>query len=419
MPWTLYYNHQAPGERESLEIERHLLEECPDVDSLSVRRQGIPFGDTALDVFFVDDLFRTDNEDLIRIALRRSTYPQVPSEVPRTVQQRLIDEFLANPEARSRFAERLIAPIRERRDYRALAQALMPIQQLPLPPGVALTYENPVTDATLRDFEAYHGSPAPLPSGFGASIMQVEHHLRGGVQSTRSLVRGLSGMLYGHVGHLLHLTGSSHPGNNGIFLITEVGTFDAVEIAGGDMIDLSGSMDWHVEAPREMGDLSSAFVTDLNLPPARSMELLVDFEPLYVANPAGNRRGLGVGALLREVIPPASFDLLREGHRPMPPGGVAEAQAHIHGLLLNDMRGDATVHATLAHYSHVSGYTPDEPGFFPVTPLTRMPLTGFGLVSEISNMVHDEITLEISPKKEAPPVTGWSVILDDGFLDDD
>lgn len=385
MPWTLYYNLQAPGEREALEIERHLLEECPDVDSLSVRRQGIPFGDTALDVFFIDELFRTDNEDLIRIALRRSSYPQVPPEVSRTVQQRLIDEFLANPEARSRFAERLIAPIRERRDYRALAQALMPIQQLP--PGVALTYENPGADAMMRDFESFHGSPTTLPSGVGASIMQVEHHLRGGTQSTRSIVRGLFGMLASHVGHYLQLAGSSHPGNNGVFLITEVGTFDGVEIAGGDMIDLSGSMGWRVEAP-------------------------ADFEPLYVAYPAGNRRGVGVGARLREILPPTSFslllDLLREGEGPPPPGGVTEAAAHIHGLMGNDVRGDATVHAALTHYSHVSGYTPDEPGFFPVTPLTTRPMTGFGFNTLISEV-----------PQEAPRVTGWSVILDDGFLDDD
>ena len=75
----------------------------------------------------------------------------------------------------------------------------------------------------------------------------------------------------------------------------------------------------------------------------------------------------------------------------------------------NDMRGDATVHATLAHYSHVSGYTPDEPGFFPVTPLTQRPLTGFLLTEE----------LKITPQEEKPRVSGWEVILDDHFLDDD
>jgi hypothetical protein len=267
VPWTLYYNLQAPGERESLEIERRLLEECPDVDSLSVRRQGIPFGDTALDVFFIDELFRTDNEDLIRIALRRSSYPQVPPEVSRTVQQRLIDEFLANPEARSRFAERLIAPIRERRNYRALAQAIMPIQQLP--PGALPIYD--------RDPEV--AASITLPSGFGASIMQVEHHLAGGAQSTRSIVRGLSGMLSSHVGHYLRLTGSSRPGNNGLWMITHVLSDDWVQIAGGDAIDFSDSMAWSVLAPRETGDLGSAFVRDLHLPPPR------EWSPSFVRNP--------------------------------------------------------------------------------------------------------------------------------------
>ena len=255
MPWTLYYNLEAPGEREALQIERDLFERCPDVDSIAVRRQGIPFGDTALDVFFVDELFRTNNEDLIRLALRRSSYPQVPPEVSRTVEQRIIDEFLANPEARSRFAERLIAPIREQRNYTALARAIMPVQQLP--PGAMSIYD--------RDPQ------------------------------------------------------------------------------------------------------------------------------------------VGPGEALREVVPPESFDI-----RSVRPSDVPAA-AHVANIMDNDMRGDATVHSTLASYSRVEGYTLDEPGFFPA-PLTRVPMTGLTLINENKVAVSQD---------EAPRETAWARLLEGTLPDDD
>jgi hypothetical protein len=93
----------------------------------------------------------------------------------------------------------------------------------------------------------------------------------------------------------------------------------------------------------------------------------------------------------------------------MPPSGVSEATAHVNGLLDNDMRGDVTVRATLAQYARVSGYTPDEPGFFPVTPLTTRPMTGFALVKEVSN-----------DKEKVPEVrdTVWARLLGDILPDD-
>jgi hypothetical protein len=151
------------------------------------------------------------------------------------------------------------------------------------------------------------------------------------------------------------------------------------------------------------GNIGSAFVADLHLPPERPA-LRADIEAAWVANPAER------GAVLRDILPPESFSILAARPRgvPVAPGGVAEAMAHVFD---QGQTGSATA-TPGSLYSRVGGYDVarseylSEPGFFP---LTTRPMTGFALVKEVSN-----------DKEKVPEVrdTAWAHLLGDILPDD-
>lgn len=280
MPWTLYYPIPTPGEDEEFHQEYDLLASHPDVARVRFIEPD-PSGvvATRLEVWFEDELFRTEDPVLHHIrSLRQPAPPKTDTEL----KQHILDQYLntigldrdpsgsAGRDGRLRLAASMIAPIRRQLDYSSIARRTFLVEQLPegaLPIydrdlGVAqmVMPDPPVLDQGQTGDSFSHGiqsltasferaeelarqalnspvvtiddlftTPAPRPPSLYEHVegYNPEAPIQSGTSATITLIdaaglvqiRGLHGMGPTSVGHYLELQSSPHPGNNGRFLI--------------------------------------------------------------------------------------------------------------------------------------------------------------------------------------------------------
>jgi hypothetical protein len=278
VPWTLHYWLTSPERFEEHRRERELFEHHPDVERV-VDRTDLH---TILEVWFEDELFRTDEPALLaihkfrrrsRVDLREvdlgdiakgqppaTTDPRFrapvidaefveepPPGVPDDVRQRLVQQALGDPEYRRRLALGFAAPLRRSIDYQSIARRTFLVEQLPdgalpvydrdppAPPvmdqgqtGSAVAHA-PLPGVVMTDYSTVHGydpgptpSGAPIRNGHGAYIQQLGHPL--------ALVSGLNGMGPDSVGRHLEISGSPNHENNGVFVIVRVDNMSSVWI---------------------------------------------------------------------------------------------------------------------------------------------------------------------------------------------
>lgn len=160
MPWTLRYSNDIDG-RVTRNAHRALFADIPEVQSIDVLRHPVP----SLVVTFRG----TPEEEPDSPALRRihdqygwverpvlerrisdrligfeSTLERGPNRngdefPPPDVRDQIIQQYLANPEGRSRLAQSMAAPIRRSLDYQATARRTFLVE--PLPEGALPTYD--------------------------------------------------------------------------------------------------------------------------------------------------------------------------------------------------------------------------------------------------------------------------------------
>lgn len=143
MPWTLRYPDSIDG-RVTRNHHRQMFGATTEVESLEVRQFPVP----SLIVNWRNEQTTTDSPELQAI-YRQYGYEEV--EVPiqavghgfdRTVnmngdvvtpevRQQIIAEYLANPGARERFTQAMIAPIRRNLDYQSTARRTFMVEELP------------------------------------------------------------------------------------------------------------------------------------------------------------------------------------------------------------------------------------------------------------------------------------------------
>jgi hypothetical protein len=336
----LHYWLTAPEKYAGYHEDRDLLDRHPDVERV-IDRTDLH---TVLEVWFVDELFRTDDPALLemhaRAQPRAPEVPQPPGATPEEVRQGIIDRYLATPSlGRMSLARGFIEPLRRRMDYSGIARRALVVDRLPegalpiydrdpdvagmsLPPPPPLSQPSDIptlgltTDgmfgttferlADLRDGALGEdlgfrptglGGPGvyqygmPILSGNGAAIATI---VAGRVE-----INGLNGVgPQQHVGHYLQIMGSSHPGNNGTFPIVEVNSSVSVWIVNPNAtLDYFPALMWNVYAPvatldGQALDVSFSWVPD-------------PLDPKTVLKPSENpkdsaARGTGWGVVMRD-----------------------------------------------------------------------------------------------------------------------
>lgn len=253
MPWRLYYL-RTPDEDQAFSREFDVLVSNPDVARVLERETVAPA--RVLEVWFHDELFRTEDPTLLNLHVQRrhaSLYTPPPTGVdgvidalfhevstpvvPSEAQREIVRRYLESPDARRALAQTMIAPLRRSRDYASLARRMLQVE--PMPPG-AIPYAPPVMDqgrtgdATAPPQTPYSamggyavergGYAVQQPADIGAAIQSGATAFIAEVQQPQGLARidGLHGMHAGCIGHRISITTSPHLGNNGVWPIVSV-----------------------------------------------------------------------------------------------------------------------------------------------------------------------------------------------------
>lgn len=251
--------------------ERGVLASHRDVERV-VELQSVEYVgriEHSLEVWFEDELYRTEDPTLLVIHKERQTLQPLPPisptklaerlhtvfnphrEVPEDLQETLIARAISTSEGRSRLAAAMIEPLRRRFDYGALSRSLMPIQQLPpnaadyFSPGIDGMFSQPHDTPTLYTSVTGYDVPPqqPLQSGTSAAIAEVS-------LSGLARIIGLQGMSSSVVALYLEIGGSLHAGNNGMFPIVMVNDPNSVWVQNpGASLDYYPRLTWAMHRP--------------------------------------------------------------------------------------------------------------------------------------------------------------------------
>lgn len=314
--------------------ERELLEHHPDVERVLDRTDL----HTILEVWFEDELFRTDEPALLDIREKRrrpkakappaTTDPRFngvidaefeevqPPGVPLSDDQRraLIERAIGTVEGRRTLAQTMMGPIRRNLDYQSIARRTFLVEQLPQ--GALPTYDrDPQVAPMIMDqghtgaatgssraiqnlYETmigYDPAGAHLPDGtpLGAPETSGSTAIIAQVQGGTAQISGLAGMRATDIGRYLEISGSAQPGNNGLFQIVRVDYAAVAWISNPNAVQDFIALRWALYHPppfernADYRFFEASFVTDPPDPRARLQQMVHPGEKVLVLDSLG------------------------------------------------------------------------------------------------------------------------------------